>query len=187
MQSRVIIGMTLLFGIVAAASSPSLQADAQRHVRAKQFVEARELYRTLAAQHPQDPDNTVWVGRLSGWLHDYETAEAAFDEVLAQDPTNVDALVGKAYVLAWQQRSDEAAALLARANELAPERVDVQLARVRQAVMTGDLRAADRHLDRVLELDPTNLEALELRTTVEERRAREGFFARLKRLFSSHS
>lgn len=187
MRSRVIVGAMMLSGLVAAAASPSLHDEAQRHVRAKRFVEARELYRQLAERHPQDPDNTVWVARLSGWLHDYETAEAAFDQVLAGDPTNVDAIVGKAYVLAWQERGEEAGALLARANELAPERVDVQLARVRQAVMAGDLRAADRHLDRVLELDPTNLEAVELRTTLEERRAREGFFTRLMRLLSGRS
>jgi Flp pilus assembly protein TadD len=187
MRVRVIIGTTVLFGLVAAASSPSLHDEAERHVRAKRFVEARELYRRLAEQHPQDPDNGVWVARLSGWLHDYETAEATFDQVLAGDPGNVDALVGKAYVLAWQERSDEAAALLARASELAPERVDVHLARVRQAVMAGDLGSADRHLTRVFELDPTNLEAVELRTTLHERRASEGFLARLKRFFSGRS
>lgn len=187
MRFRVIVAMSLLFGLVAAASSPSLQDEAQRHVRAKRFVEARELYRELAAEHPQDPDNTVWVGRLSGWLHDYETAEAAFDRVLAADPENVDALVGKAYVLAWQERSAEAAPLLERADALAPGRVDVQLARVRQAVMAGDLRAADRHLARVLALDPTNLDALEIRTTLEERRAHEGFLARVRRFFGGRS
>ena len=187
MRSRVIIGATMLVGVVAAGSSPSLLDDAQRHVHAKRFVEARELYRQLAEQHPQDPDNSIWVARLSGWLHDYETAEATFDQVLAEHPTNVDALVGKAYVLAWQERSVEADALLERASELAPERVDVHLARVRQAVMAGDLREAERRLARVLEIDPTNLEALELRTTLRERRAREGFLARLKRLFTGRS
>jgi hypothetical protein len=53
--------------------------------------------------------------------------------------------------------------------------------------MAGDLGSADRHLTRVFELDPTNLEAVELRTTLHERRASEGFLARLKRFFSGRS
>lgn len=108
-------------GVAAAALlQQDLEKSAGEAIAAKRFQEARELYSTLSATHPERTDYILWVGRLSGWLHDYETAIAAFDEALGRNSRDSDALIGKAYILKYQQRYQAAEELLDRVLTLEP-------------------------------------------------------------------
>jgi YaiO family outer membrane protein len=125
-------GFALLVCWWGAAAAADLQHRATEAVEERRFEEARSLYERLAEQHPQTSDYKTWVARLSGWLGDYDRALATYDEVLAWDPGHVDALVGKAYVLGWARRYDEAREVLDEAERLHPD--DEQVAEARRHV-----------------------------------------------------
>jgi predicted Zn-dependent protease len=179
--------VVLLGTSVCAAGAADLEHQAADAVVAHHLVEARDLYRRLAAQHPEQVGHQIWVGRLSSWLNDYGTADAAFDQVLAADRDNVEALVGKAYVAMWQDHLAEADRLLARALAAAPDDPQVHLALARKGHFQGDDRAAARHVARVLALDPGCTDAQELARRLSPAPEPPGFLARLKRLFTGRS
>jgi tetratricopeptide (TPR) repeat protein len=179
--------VVLLGSSVCAVGAADVERRAADAVAAHHLVEARDLYRRLAAQHPEQLDHQIWVGRLSSWLNDYGTADAAFDQVLAADRDNVEALVGKAYVAMWQDRFAEADGLLARALAAAPDDPQVHLALARNAHFQGDDREAARHVERVLALDPGCTDARELARRLSPAPEPPGFLARLKRLFTGRS
>lgn len=172
---------------VCAMGAPELERRAADAVAAHRLVEARNLYRRLAAQHPEQIGHEIWVGRLSSWLNDYAAAHAAFDHVLAADSANVEALVGKAYVAMWQDEFATADDLLARAAAAAPEDPQVHLALARNAHFQGREGDAARHVARALALDPGSVDARELQRRLAPAPARPGFLARLKRLLTGRS
>jgi len=175
----------LLVGSLRAAGD--LERQAAEAVAAHQLVEARTHYRALAEQDPANTDYQIWVGRLSSWLNDYPTATATFDRVLAADATNVEALLGKAYVAMWQEQFAPAHDLLARAARAAPENAEVQLGLARNYHFQSKDREAAEHVARVLALDPGSTEAQELQRRLAPEPKRRGFFAKLKQLFTGRS
>jgi tetratricopeptide (TPR) repeat protein len=180
--------VAMLLGLsVCAMGTPDLERRARDAVAAHNLVEARNLYRRLAEQHPETVAHQIWVGRLSSWLNDYATANAAFDRVLADDPDNAEALLGKAYVAMWQDQFGLADGLLARAARAAPDDAQVQLALARNYHFQGMERDAAQHVERALALDPGSVDALELQRRLAPAPARPGFLARLKRLFTGRS
>jgi len=186
-RTRLPLLAALLGLAVGAQGAGDLERRAAEAVAAHRLVEARGLYRTLAAQEPAALRHQVWVGRLSSWLGDYPGASAAFDRVLARDADNVEALVGKAYVAMWQDRFAEADALLGRAAAISPDDAEVQLALARNYHFQGRDRDAARHVEHVLALDPGRSEAQELQRRLALAPARPGFLARLKRILTGRS
>jgi tetratricopeptide (TPR) repeat protein len=178
----------LLLGVaVGAQGAGDLERRAVAAVAAHRLVEARGLYRTLAAEEPAAVDHQVWVGRLSSWLGDYTGAATAFDRVLADHPDHVEALVGKAYVAMWQGRFASADALLGRAAKVLPDDAEVQLAQARSYHFQRRDRDAARHVARVLALEPGRAEAQDLQRRLAPAPARPGFLARLKRILTGRS
>jgi tetratricopeptide (TPR) repeat protein len=182
-----IMGLALALAATSAPAATDLAQQASEAIQARRYVEAREIYRTLAARNPDDPDPQVWVARLSSWMKDYETAEQSYDAVLAQRPDYVDALVGKAYLLTWQDRFDEAEGLLDRAHAATPDSTEVEMALARLYRAQDRDRSALKHVERVLEQDPGHGDALELQATLEARLATQSVFTRLKRFLSGPS
>ena len=172
---------------VSDLGTPDLERRAKDAVAAHHLVEARSLYRRIAEQHPDALGHEIWVGRLSSWLNDYAAANAAFDRVLAADPANVEALVGKAYVAMWQDQFGPADDLLARAVHAAPDDAQVQLALARHYHFQGKDREAAEHVERALSLDPGSVDALDLQRRLAPAPERPGFLARLKRLLTGRS
>jgi YaiO family outer membrane protein len=125
---RAILALVLVLTAVSSLRAQEPDAAARRAVADKDFVRARALYQGLTRSYPNDLDYANWVARLSGWMGDYATATSTYDRVLARDPRNVDALVGKAYIRMWQHKFPEAKSLLDRARALMPEAPDVKQA-----------------------------------------------------------
>ena len=133
-------------------------------IKAHRFAQARELYRKLAAEYPNNLDYVLSDARVTGWMGDYQSSTRIFDRVLASHPDNVDAIVGKAEVLLWQGRYNEAGALLKRAQTLAPNNVEVSLALARCYFYQDDSREAHKYVQQVLEQDAYNADALALQS-----------------------
>jgi tetratricopeptide (TPR) repeat protein len=187
MRTHLMTGLALALVATSAVAETDLAQQATDAVRGRRYAEAREIYRTLAARAPDDPDPQVWVARLSSWMKDYETAEQSYDAVLGQRPDYVDALVGKAYLLTWQDRYDEAEALLERAQQAKPDSAEVDMALARLYRSQERERTALKHVEAVLERDPDNTDAIELQATLEERLAKQGVFTRFKRFLTGTS
>lgn len=188
MDWRAIVTGLALCGLAAGAGGAGdLEQRAVRAVERHRLVEARGLYRRLAAEQPHVLGHQVWVGRISSWLNDYATATVAFDRVLAADPHHVEALVGKAYVALWRDRFAEADTLLVRAAAVAPNDPQVQLAFARSYHFQGDDAAAARHVARALALDPGSADARELGRRLAPAPERPGLLARLRRLLTGRS
>lgn len=93
----------------------------------------------------------------------FADAEAAFTEVLAAEPANVQALAERATVRGWQKKYPAAIAdwKLALAHE--PENAGYHLGLARVLNWAGDRPAAIAELDRVLLLRPRDAEVWELK------------------------
>jgi YaiO family outer membrane protein len=144
------------------AAADDLERSARDAVAAKRFREAATLYAQLWEREPANRDYLVWIGRLSSWTGNYETALEAYDRALARAPQDVEALVGKASVLLWLQKFPEAYRELVQAERLAPASVDVQLVFARYYHYQRQERPADARVRLALALDPANHEARDL-------------------------
>jgi tetratricopeptide (TPR) repeat protein len=172
--------LLLVVALCVACGAGDLETMAQQAVTGRRWAEARRYYERLTERDPLNEDYLLWIGRLSGWMKEYERADHTFDLVLAQDPGNVEALVGKAYVALWQERFEDCDRLLATAASIAPDDVEVQLARARSYRHQGRLeRAADMVVE-LLEHAPHNREALELERVVNRDPLPRGLMARMK-------
>ncbi|MEE8462539.1 MAG: tetratricopeptide repeat protein [Acidobacteriota bacterium] len=152
-----------LGGLLLAAD---LESAAREAVDTQNFWEARELYIHLSEQNPASLNYLLWIGRLSAWLNDYPTATRFYDRALAREPQNADALVGKAYVLMWQQEFQGAHELLSQAQLRIPERTDLLLALARYYYYQGRTTEALEQIERLFTVDPENSDGRELKSQI---------------------
>ena len=163
---RVTSGVILALCFAGLLLAADLEKAAQQAVAAERFREARDLYMQLSEQDPANVDYLVWIGRLSDWLKDFATATRFYDRALARAPQNAEALVGKAYVLMWQQEFQVARELLLQAQRVTPNSTAVPLALARSYYYQGRDKKAREYVERVLTLDPENQEAEELKAQI---------------------
>lgn len=102
------------------------QARLRKQVAAHQLTAALEIADRRIAVAPQDTDARGWRARILGWLGRLQEAEAEFRSVLQETPRDPDVLGGLAWVLAREQRKQEALALLNRAIAIDPARADLR-------------------------------------------------------------
>jgi YaiO family outer membrane protein len=157
--------LALLLPMSAFGQDPEEELkEAELAVKAKNFSEAREIYRRLSLKHPETLEYLIWIGRLSRWMGDLPAATQAFDQALVLAPQNVEALVEKASVLMSQRDFSAARESLARANRVAPDSTDVQLAWGRYYHYQEKDREAREYVQRVLAREPGNKDAQELKS-----------------------
>lgn len=107
-------------GATPTISGPVSFADAEAAYRARKYGEAAELFERYVAERPRSGMGQFMLG-LSAWkANDLANAEQAFDAALAIDPNHVKSLMNLARVRIEQKQSDEAIALLTRADAIEP-------------------------------------------------------------------
>lgn len=95
-------------------------ADAEAAYRTRKYAEAAGLFERYVAERPASGVGQFMLG-MSAWkAGDLAKAEQAFDTALAIDPAHVKSLMNLARVRIEQKRSDEAIALLTRADSIQP-------------------------------------------------------------------
>jgi tetratricopeptide (TPR) repeat protein len=137
----------------------ALKAQAAERIRAQDIRGARELYRRVLEQSPDDVEARFGYARTSAWLQQYAEAEAAYREGLARAPRSVEGLLGLADVLAWTGRYDEALDRLVDADAIEPGNPEVWRRRGRFNRWRGDRVAARAAYLRTLEVAPGDAEA----------------------------
>ncbi|PYS28411.1 MAG: hypothetical protein DMG11_12750 [Acidobacteria bacterium] len=166
-MNQLLFAALILMQGTPGAPSQDLEGRAKQAVAAQRFAEARVLYRQLAAEDPLNSDHLIWVGRISGWMGDYDTGSAALDTVLEREPRNTDALIAKAYLFLHQRRYSSAQALLDRAQAIVPESVDLRMALARNMFYQGRVKEAREQVEKVLAAEPSNSEAGQLNAQID--------------------
>lgn len=86
-------------------------------------------------------------------------AESAWSNVLASDPSNLEALIGRGTARGWQQDWAGAEADLAQALAIAPDNLEALNAMAYVMAWSGRYGDAERYFNRMLALAPDNLGA----------------------------
>lgn len=111
----------------------------------------------------------------------YSEAAPRFERILAADPGNFSAALRLAVALGALGRDDAARRAFERARQIAPDSLDLRHYRGLYALQRGDLAAAARDLEAVLEASPTRLPTLTGLAEVYRRRGEVTASARLWR------
>jgi len=141
--------LTLLLPVALASLTAQAGADWPARIRA--LVDAGDLAQAMGVvdewmhAYPQDRDAKAWHARLQAWNRRWAEAEAEYRALLVAAPQDPDLLMGLADVLVWQDRHQEALALLDRACAAAPDREDCRTSKARARAALEDSRAAGRH------------------------------------------
>ncbi|MDD8018310.1 MAG: sulfatase-like hydrolase/transferase [Bacteroidota bacterium] len=145
-------------------STDQLFERARRLAFEGKFIEARVVCRNLLAVSPKYHDVRTLYGRTFAWGHDYDNARKQFQEVIRSAPEYADAYFGLAQIDYWSSNNDTALASINVALKLMPNVVD------RMLLKSKILRAMEREndalqeLDAIERIDPSNSEAVQLRT-----------------------
>jgi tetratricopeptide (TPR) repeat protein len=112
-------------GTTAAEAAPAISgpvsfADADAAYRARKYREATALFERYVAERPTSGRGQFMLGMAAWKANDLAKAEQAFDAALAIDPNHVKSLVNLARVRIEQKQSEEAIALLTRADGIQP-------------------------------------------------------------------
>jgi YaiO family outer membrane protein len=134
--------------------------------RRGQTDEATAAFTRARALAPGDPAPLVALARARAAAGDVTGTEAArrealtaFDQRLARDPSDRDARVGRAQLVAWLGRHAEALAEYDRVLAAFPRDVEAVLGRVPLLVRQGQLDDAERAARHAVALDPQSADA----------------------------
>lgn len=123
-------------------------------------LSAVRSYERAVQALPRYPQALSNLGRLQARRGDLGTALAVLERAVEADSTNVDALVNLGAVLLDLDRFTEAEPVLARALGLRPDRAAVRFNHSRALAGIGRVDEALDELNRGLEADPGNVEAV---------------------------
>jgi tetratricopeptide (TPR) repeat protein len=70
----------------------------------KDYAESEKSYRSYLAEYPNDSLARLELANVENWAGNYQAAESDYRAVLQQDPHQVDALVGIAQVVDYEQK-----------------------------------------------------------------------------------
>lgn len=151
--------MAFACAVASSAAQQDWLAEVRRSVAEKRLDAALAVVDGRLAEAPADMEARGWRGRILAWSGRWPEAEADYRMVLAEHPNDTDILVGLADVLAFQQRFDEALALLDRARIADASRTDVHTRRGRALRGAGRRDEARTAFKQALALAPGDPEA----------------------------
>lgn len=127
----------LLLAILAPALAAATQEQGLALKRAGDFPGALKVFAELVAANPRDVDALEQLATMRGWTNDHAGALQAWDQALVLAPQYGGLRIGRARVLYWMSRLDEALAEIERAIIALPQDADAR-------ELAGDIHRA-RH------------------------------------------
>ena len=143
------------------ADSRGREARARRAAATGDYRTAETIYRSLAADRPDDPVLHYNLANSLARQGRDRAAEAAYRAALERNPDSSPAMSNLANLLARQGRDEEAAHLYRRSARSDPNHLPTLLGASSLAFQRGGLREAERLLLQVLALDPNHPAALQ--------------------------
>ena len=120
-RARIATAALLLLIAIVAWADNRLLASAQASVDAGELDKAAHILALGLADEPDNEPARYLYARVLSWNGRLIAASAQYDVLLEANPNNADYLLGKAQVLVWSDRPDDALPLLEQARELAPD------------------------------------------------------------------
>jgi YaiO family outer membrane protein len=136
--------------------------EAQAKAFATKYAEARVLLTAIVADYPNYTDAITLIGRTYAWEKDYVSARKELEKVLAVDPDNEDALNAIIDVGLWSENPDEAIRYADIGLGYFPNSEDFLLKKAKAFIMKEEPEKAALELNRLLTINPTHEEALQL-------------------------
>jgi len=168
----VLIAGALLLSTAPVSSAQKKEQDVVARARSlaigQQRPEALALLETQLAEHPDDSDAQTLYGSILSWEGRYDDARKALESVLERNSNHGDALPALINVELWSDHPERAEALASQALRNRPNDPSLLMSRARALkALNRTLDAADV-LDKLLEVDPTNQPAKQLRSDLAE-------------------
>jgi tetratricopeptide (TPR) repeat protein len=156
-------GDVLLFTATVLAKAPrnaeAMLLRAQALMMQGDFAAADEPIKLLAASFPASPLVQAQLGALYFQKGDLKAARAAYERALKGDSTNLEALAGLTSLDFSEKKGEDARARIEAVLTSHKDATPLLLLAARTYNTLGDHARAERTASRVLELDPSNLEA----------------------------
>lgn len=160
---------SLLFALLMATqvqaggvNVDSLFAEARQIARQGDRQRARQICLQILDAKPHYADVRIYLGRLYAWDKQYDAARRELMRVLSERPNNREALNALIDVAYWSGETDQALTLVNRALKTYPNDQKLLLKKARFLIKLNRPREASAPLNRVLERDPSNADALRL-------------------------
>jgi tetratricopeptide (TPR) repeat protein len=154
--------ITFLVAIQNISFGQVSEEAARNQISLKQFREARETYSKLAVEFPDNISFRIWIARISAWLKELPKSIRQYDEILASNPNNREALLGKSYALMWQKKYRKAIEVIGVAEKSGRYEISLLLTKVNFFLYQNKLSEAREMLQIAKEIDPQNVEVKEL-------------------------
>ncbi len=129
--------------------------------------EALQLLKTHLQEYPDDGDARVIYGIVLSWEGKYDESRKQLNQLLSKNPTNGDALPALINVELWSDHPDRAAALAAQGLQDNPNNTTLLLAQAKAFKNLQKYPEAIQSLNRLLDQEPHNSAALNLRKALE--------------------
>ena len=173
MGVRMRLNVAILIGLLATALRPAqaaedLLAQARGLAANKHRQEALDLLAAHLSESPNDVDARLLYGLVLSWEWRWDEARVALRQVLTQTPRYADAALALTNVELWSGHPDAAELVTSRFLESSPEDTGVILARARVFRALKQPAEALRMLKAVLQIDPHNAEAADMRRALRE-------------------
>jgi YaiO family outer membrane protein len=139
-------GVALVLLLAGHPAHPSDEAVSRARAasEAGHYASAATMLEKHLAGAPNDVEARFLLARVLAWDERWADAIGQYDVLLAEHPDSVDYLHGKAQVLVWSGRPEEALPLLERARALAPDYESIWQLQT-QALLAAD---GDDHRER---------------------------------------
>jgi tetratricopeptide (TPR) repeat protein len=156
----------LVFVVVATCACAQTLQQAESFWKAKRYEDANGIFRTLVAQHPENPDYKVRWGRLL--LERFNKKESAdlFNEALEIKKDHAGALLGLALVAA-EDFENQAVKLAHKALESDPKLLEAQELLARLALEDTNEKLAIEEADKAIAMSPRALDAMSIRAAID--------------------
>lgn len=150
-------GREIALALRPEASAPAVSvAEVHEMVNAGRAAEVLERIEAAARSAPSNRALQKALALTLRSVGELDSAIAVYDRLLAADPTDDDARLGKAITLSWQNRLGEAEATYAEVSPGGDEYFEALLGRAQVAAWAGRHSAALRWLAEAAALDPSN-------------------------------
>jgi YaiO family outer membrane protein len=152
---RPVIAAEVGTGEFSLSAARSMATDGQRD-------KALDLLKTRLVEEPGDSDARVLYGIVLSWEGRYEESRQQLSQVLAGNPTHGDALPALVNVELWSDHPERVEALTKEGLRSYATNSTLLLGRARALKNLRRNREALQVLDRLLDIDPRNQEAVRL-------------------------
>src|ERR1700675_882796 len=154
--------------VTAQKNEQDIVARARSLAIGQQRPEALVLLETQLAEHPDDTDARTLYGIILSWEGRYDDARKALESVLERNSTHGDALPALINVELWSDHPESAEARASQALHTRPNDTSLLMSKARALRALNRTADAADAIDRLLEVDPTDQQAKQLRSDLKD-------------------